>query len=561
MSVKMKLYTSYLFIIVLAAAMGVYALVNLGQVNNTSTVISKVNVPRIVLTGSLNMEESDYRRMQYMHIIAQTPAEMAEIENMMVEQAKRIEEDFAKLYEMAEQKDEVARVTKEWEIYRANARKILEISRQNRTKEAMDLIRGESAELDKNLSKSLADLSAFNVERSNVVSSEGDALYDFSKYVLTVLIVVILVISVGVATYISRYISNFITEFLRVSNKVSSGDLKEKINFNASDEFGAMTKSYNDTINNLRSLLTKIQGTSEQVAASAEELTASADQSAQVTMQIAQSVSQVADAASGQLNAVNTTSAAIEEISASVDNVTSNAMTSAEQSKQAMSTAQEGGVSVEKAIAQMGTIEKTVNESAAVITTLGERSKEIGQIIDTISGIAGQTNLLALNAAIEAARAGEHGKGFAVVAEEVRKLAEQSQEAAQQISDLIAKIQDETQQAVVAMQAGTQEVKTGTLVVNESGEAFKKIKDIAAVVADQVNDIAGTLHQVSAGTEEIVVSIRNIDEETRSVSGETQSVSAATEEQSAAMEQIAASSQSLAKMAQDLQSEVRKFRL
>jgi len=119
--------------------------------------------------------------------------------------------------------------------------------------------------------------------------------------------------------------------------------------------------------------------------------------------------------------------------------------------------ANDGGQTIELAIAQMGKIETTVNSSAQVVSKLGERSKEIGQIVATISGIAGQTNLLALNAAIEAARAGEQARGFTVVAEEVRKLAEQSQEATKKIAVLIGEIQGDTDNAVVAMNNGTRE--------------------------------------------------------------------------------------------------------
>ena len=561
MSVKVKLYLSYLIIIVLAAVMGGYSLYNLAAVNETSTVIASQNVPRIVLADRMNMGESDYRKLQLAHIIAQTPQEMAEMEKQLVAEGEKFEKNIKDYYAMSSEakKPEVAVLQDKWSAYRKTAQAILALSRQNKTEEAMAMLKGESAQLDQELSAALADLVAFNVEDSARTSQEGDATYDTAKYMLSCLILVIAVISIAVALYMARYISNFITEFLRVSDRVAQGDLKDQIRFSGSDEFGAMTKSYNDTVANLKNLLKKIQSTAEQVASSSEELTASADQSAQVTTQIAQSVSQVADASTRQLNAVNTTSAAIEEISASIEEVSANASTSANQAVQAMETAQEGGASVKKAIEQMQTIEHTVNESAEVIATLGERSKEIGQIVDTIAGIAGQTNLLALNAAIEAARAGEHGKGFAVVAEEVRKLAEQSQEAAQQIAELIGKIQDETQQAVTAMQAGTQEVKTGAVVVNESGEAFRRINELSSQVAKQVENIAGTVHEVATGSQEIVASVRKIDEETRSVSSETQSVSAATEEQSAAMEEIAASSQSLAKMAQDLQAETRKF--
>ena len=561
MNVKVKLYVSYLFIIVLAAVMGGYSLYHLAVVNETATGIANQNIPRIVLADRLNMGESDYRKFQLAHIAAQTPQEMAEIEKKLVAEAETFEKNLKEYYDasLESKRPEILAVQDKWKAYRKMAREIRALSRQNKTEEAMAMLKGESARLDQELSAALTNLATFNVENSQRAAQKGNEDYATAKYILSCLISVMIVMSILIALYIARYISNFITEFLRVSDRVSQGDLKEQIRFSGSDEFGVMTKSYNDTIVNLKNLLRKIQSTAEQVASSSEELTASADQSAQVTTQIAQSVSQVAGASTRQLGAVNTTSSAIEEISASIEEVSANASTSASQAAQAMETAQEGGASVTKAIEQMRTIEHTVNESAEVIATLGERSKEIGQIVDTIAGIAGQTNLLALNAAIEAARAGEHGKGFAVVAEEVRKLAEQSQEAAQQIAELIGKIQNETQQAVTAMQAGTQEVKTGAVVVNESGEAFRRINELSSQVAKQVESIAGTVHEVATGAQEIVASVRKIDEETQSVSSETQSVSAATEEQSAAMEEIAASSQSLAKMAQDLQSETRKF--
>lgn len=120
----------------------------------------------------------------------------------------------------------------------------------------------------------------------------------------------------------------------------------------------------------------------------------------------------------------------------------------------------------------MNTIEKTVITSSDIIAKLGDQSKEIGRIIDAISGIAGQTNLLALNADIEAARAGEQGRGFTVVADEVRKLAEQSRKAAKKIANLINEIQIDTEKAVAAMSEGTREVKTGCEVVDTAGKSF-----------------------------------------------------------------------------------------
>ena len=201
----------------------------------------------------------------------------------------------------------------------------------------------------------------------------------------------------------------------------------------------------------------------------------------------------------------------------------------------------------------MAQIEKTVDDSAQLVGKLGERSSEIGKIVDTISGIAGQTNLLALNAAVEAARAGEQGRGFAVVAEEVRKLAEQSQDAAKQIAGLINEIQVDTGKAVNAMKEGTREVKAGSEAVQDTGRTFDDIVNLVGQVSEQVNDISAAIEQMAASSQNIVTSVKHIDKISKEASAHTQTVSAATEEQLASMEEIASSSQALANLAQNLQ--------
>jgi len=352
-------------------------------------------------------------------------------------------------------------------------------------------------------------------------------------------------------------LSNTVQEMAQGNLAVSVREL----GIHANDEVGRLARSCSEMAQNIRGLIRQVSQATEQVGASSEELTASAEQSAQAANQVAAVITEVASGAEKQLKAVEDTSAVVQQMSVNVQHIAANTNTVADTSARSADAAQQGSKAVEKAIAQMSNIEGTVTRSAQVVAKLGERSKEIGQIVDTISGIAGQTNLLALNAAIEAARAGEQGRGFAVVAEEVRKLAEQSQEAAKQIAGLITEIQQDTGSAVAAMTEGTREVRVGTEVVNEASRTFKEIFGAVQEVSTQIGEISAAIQQMASGSQQIVSSVREIDAISREAASQAQTVSAATEEQSASMEEIAASSQALAKMAEELTSVVNKFKV
>lgn len=375
-------------------------------------------------------------------------------------------------------------------------------------------------------------------------------------------IIVVLVLTALVIVWIARRIAKPIQALETVANRIAEGDISQtKLEIVSNDEIGRLGQSFEQMVQNLRNLIRKIHGATEQVAASSQELTATSEQSAQAANQIATSITDVAAGASEQMGLANDTAAVVEQMSSSIQQMAANANQLADYSSQAADKAKTGDKAIEQAVVQMGQIQTTVTASANVVVKLGERSKEIGQIVDAISGIAGQTNLLALNAAIEAARAGEHGRGFAVVADEVRKLAEQSQDAAKRIAELIGEIQGDTDKAVVAMENGTKEVKTGASVVNHAGAVFREIADLVTEVSGQVTEISATMQQMAAGSQQIVGSVKKIDSLGKKSADEAQSVSSAAEEQLASMEEIASSSQALAKLAQDLQTEVTKFKL
>ncbi len=392
--------------------------------------------------------------------------------------------------------------------------------------------------------------------------SEATEELNTLTWISLITIVVVLILASLIIAWFARRIAQPIQTLELAANKIAGGDLSQAhLNISSNDEIGRLAKSFEQMAQNVRALIKQIHSDAEHLAASSEELTASADQSSQATNQVAISIQEVASGAAEQMEAANSAAAIVTEMSAGIEEIAANASSVASQTESAADKAVKGGAAVEKAVSQMGQIEQTVNTSAAVVAKLGERSKEIGQIVDAISGIAGQTNLLALNAAIEAARAGEQGRGFAVVAEEVRKLAEQSEEAAKKIAGLIGEIQVDTDKAVQAMQTGTREVKTGAEVVNAAGASFREIAELVTEVSDQVKQISKAIQEMAQGSQKIVESVDRIDGLSKKSAGEAQSVSAATEEQLASMEEIATSSRALATLAQELQTAVVKFRI
>ena len=343
---------------------------------------------------------------------------------------------------------------------------------------------------------------------------------------------------------------------------LAQGDFRHRESkVKTADEIGQLAQGFLEMRTNLQTLVSKVQSQTDQVAAASEELTASAEQSAQAANQVAQTITDVANGSEKQLKAVDNARAVVEGMSAGIEQVSANANEISGTAAKSAGAAQEGSEAVSKAVSQMGTIEQTVTESAKVVAKLGERSKEIGQIVATISGIAGQTNLLALNAAIEAARAGEQGRGFAVVAEEVRKLAEQSETAAKQIAGLIGEIQQDTDNAVIAMDAGTKEVRIGAAVVDVAGKSFNDIFRAINDISGQMREISAAMEDLASGSQQIVTSVRDIDAISKEIAEESQTVSAATQEQSATTQEIASSSHALARMAEELSSAVSKFKV
>jgi methyl-accepting chemotaxis protein len=375
-------------------------------------------------------------------------------------------------------------------------------------------------------------------------------------------ILIVIILMALASLWLSNRIAAPVNKLGEAVTKVTCGDLRS-INLDgkaSTDEIGTLLTQFKQMAEGLKVLITEIGNESENVASSAKNLTEGSEQTATTITHVAETVGGVANAVSAQSQSVDNIVGKIREMSEQIDSISANIDHLQGASNNAGSAASEGIGVIETAVRQMGDVKATVDESAKVIGRLGERSQEIGNIIDTIAGIAEQTNLLALNAAIEAARAGEQGKGFAVVAGEVGKLAEQSQEATEQIASIISVIQSDTQRAVESMEKGTQEVQRGSEAVGKAGVHFRNIAEMINNVDRLVRESAVEAGTIAEHGKAVLSDAVQIDEATKKIAGHIDTISAASQEQSASMQEIASSSNSLSSMAENLKAAISTFK-
>lgn len=211
-----------------------------------------------------------------------------------------------------------------------------------------------------------------------------------------------------------------------------------------------------------------------------------------------------------QLIATEESSVSIEDMAQAIEDLSIRANEISEQSNTTLQLTEQGNGKLKDSMEKMGQFNQTISTTFEAIKILGDRSQEIGKIVQVITGISDQINLLALNAAIEAARAGEHGKGFAVVADEVRKLAEQSGQSSAEVSNIVKNIQSETNHVVTSMKQGMGQFAETNTTINEIGTMFERIVDITKVIADNNTNSSASAEELSSGSQQIKVAMNEI---------------------------------------------------
>ncbi len=405
----------------------------------------------------------------------------------------------------------------------------------------------------------LAELSA------EALSATGSlrAVFRAIRAVSVVILVLAGVLGVAFALLMYRWVTRPLGIIAEQVGRIAAGDgdLTQRVEVLGEGALGGLAESINLMIGALRGSIAEIGRIAGTLSSSAGQVASVVQEMNASSQEVSSTVAHIAKGSEEQARRVLDTAQAMETMSGSIQEVAAKADLSNAASLEAIGIAERG---VEAAVETAGAIEAINGAARTVLDTsegLEARFMQIGIIVEVITSVADQTNLLALNAAIEAARAGEHGRGFAVVADEVRKLAEDSRKAAEQIARLIGEIQGEVGRMTDSIDRSVAEVAKGTEVVERAGAALREITVSVSRTSQYAEEIAATTRAQVENSDQVLRAITEIASIADEVAASSEESAAAVEEQAASMQQIDTAAQELAEVAGRLNKVVGGFRV
>lgn len=515
-----KLLSAFILVALIAGIIGYVGTKNIRTINKMDEELYEVNT--VPLAYLAEIAQSFHRsRVNVANLIIEKDKEskknyedrIAELDNIMMDNLNKYE----KTIRASEVRQEFNKLKAAFDQYKPIREKVINLAMTGQEEQALYLMRGDGEALATEIKTTIDKIIELKVTQAKQKSDTNGVTAAAAVNTMLILLVAGIALAIGLGLFITRTITGPVAALVKDANTAASGDLTADVAVNSQDEVGKLAEAYGVMIIHMRELVRQIAEKSTTVSGSAQQLNSSSQQTSAAASEAA---------------------ATISEIATTVEQITSNIQLVSADTEAVAQRANEGNEVIARVNEQMQSIANSSKEVAVVIDGLRVKSNEINQIVELITSIADQTNLLALNAAIEAARAGEQGRGFAVVAEEVRKLAEQSANAAKEIYQLINAIQLEAQRAVDSVAQGGKGVEDGIGVVQEIEVSFKEIIDSVQNSALKFQDVASATEQMSSAV---------------------QNVAAATEEQTATMEEVSASAESLSVLAEELNSLVGKF--
>lgn len=495
-------------------ALGGFALLQMGNMRQQSDQVENNWLPSVMAVGEMNQDLLRVRALTLRLLLNRDPQAITQNEQKITELKSGLHKAQS-LYEglivLPEERVLFDRFKTEEERYLQRQEQVMAFSRANQLEDAIKVVNGEMNQLADELAGTLRELVTLNKVSANQAASLAQSVFTQSRSWVVGMIAVTALITIGLALLLTRSIVLPLSQSLKVAQGVASGDLTGVITVSGQDEPARLQQALKSMQESLRETIRRISDSSSQLASASEELSCVTEDATRGLHQQSQEIEQAA-------TAVNQMTAAVEEVA-------SNAVATSQASRESDRIAQHGREQVHQTVLSIESLADDVTANATQVEDLAQKVYGISKVLDVIRSIAEQTNLLALNAAIEAARAGEQGRGFAVVADEVRGLAQRTQDSTNEIQRMISTLQGGARDAVQAMAQSSQHVEASVDQAQRAAAALDGISQRVTRITAMSQQIAAAVEEQSAVSEDInrnIIGIRNAGEVTVSAGQQSQ---------------------------------------
>lgn len=562
MSIRNKLYLGFGTIILFLLISSSLAYYQLHKLNEQYTFLLEDRVYKTIQVNQIlnaSSSQGNYIRSYILEPDNLTTLEKLESHKAFInKEIKALENSFTS----QSMKNQLQILKESQASFDEASQKIIDTYNGDNLQVILDILSNKARPANSAIQSSIKEIVAYQTKEMEEVQAKSSKSAQVSSLLIAAISIISIIFATLIAILLTRVIVIPVNKLASSVKVISKGDLRqEDVIVKSNDEIKNLADSFNVMKSSLRNLLQDVTTNVDLTTSSAEKLATGTDEISHSSKDVAVRVEKMAFNANQASSTAQESTITIDETANGVQRIAEATQLLHTKALDTQTIANNGGEILQTVENQMSSIQQTSNETNKRIQQLTIQSSEIENITKVITNISEQTNLLALNAAIEAARAGDHGKGFAVVAEEVRKLAEESKESANQIVKITTLIQQDTKEVEQAVSVAVQNVDEGVSYIVDAQAAFGNIIHAIEEISSQIEEVSASAQQISANTEEVAASINELSSIAEHVTEQSEMISAAVEDETATINEINSVAKSLSEGAMSLQAQINKFKI